>query len=148
MHEKHLIDKVLITLEVGDRTSLFILLGRDGTIHRKGNGSLTSELPLHMGISGQRHFDALMMTINEAIFNYTGVIRNPNPVGALSTLTLIFQGPREVDFSFRVIYGSDSEGPPQELIEILINAVKLTEAWYQEQLSMPVEKAKSWKFWK
>ncbi len=87
------------------------------------------------------------MTIEENKFNYTGVIKKPNRVGADCSLTVIFQGQGELDFSFRVIYGADSEGPPRELIEILINAVKLTESWYQEQLSQPVEKEKSWKFW-
>ena len=148
MYEKLLIDKVLITLEIGDKTCLFILLAKDGTIHRKGNGSPNQELPLHRGVSTQRHFDAFMMTINEAIFNYRGVINKPNRVGKDCTLTIIFQGPNEVDFSFRVIYGADSEGPPRELVEILINAVKITEGWYQEQLSAPQEKEKGWKFWK
>ena len=148
MHEKLLIDKVLITLEVGDKTSLFILLAKDGTIDRKGDGNLSSELPLHRGVSNQGHFEALMMTINEEIFSYSGVMRKTNRMGTDCTLTMIFQGPKEVDYSLRVIYGSESEGPPRELVEILINAVKLTEGWYQEQLSAPVEKEKSWKFWK
>jgi hypothetical protein len=148
MHEKLLIDKVLITLEVGERTSLFILLGKDGTIHRKGDGSVIGELPLHQGFSNQGHFDALMMTVNEGIFNYCGVMRKADRRGKDCSLTIIFQGQKEVDFSFRVIYGADSEGPPHELVEILINAVKITEGWYQEQLSAPVEKERGWKFWK
>jgi hypothetical protein len=149
MYQKHLVDKVLITLEVGEKTGLFILLTKDGTINRKGDGSVTHDLPLHRGTSNQRHFDALMMTINESIFGYCGIIKQPNRLGTESSLTIIFQGPNDVDFSFRVIYGADSEGPPRELVEILVNAVKLTEGWYQEQLSAPVEKVKSgWKFWK
>ena len=148
MYQKHLIDKALVTLEVGEKTALFILLAKDGTIHRKGDGNTAHELPLHRGVSNQRHFDALMMTIDESIFNYCGVIRKPDRVGADCSLTIIFQGPNDVDFSFRVIYGADSEGPPRELVEILINAVKITEGWYQEQLNAPVEKKKSWKFWK
>jgi len=148
MHEKLLIDKVLITLEVGEKTCLFILLGKDGTLHRKGDGNPAHELPLQRGHSTQRHFDAFMMTVNEGIFMYSGVLRLPNPVGTLCSLTIIFQGPNEVDFSFRVIYGADSDGPPRELVEILINAVKLTEGWYQEQLTEPVEEKKGWKFWK
>ena len=148
MHEKLLVDKVLITLEVGNSTSLFILLGKDGTIHRKGDGSPTSELPLQQGVSNQRHFDALMMTINEEMFNYCGVMKKPDRMGTDCCLTIIFQGQKEVDFSFRVIYGADSEGPPRELVNILINAVKITEGWYQEQLSVAVEQKKSWMFWK
>src|ERR1019366_6810060 len=106
MYVKHLINKVLITLEVGDKTSLFILLAKDGNIHRKGNGNPDkNDLPLLMGISHQGHFDALMMTINEDIFSYAGVIKQPNIVGKECRLTLIFQGPNEIDYSFRVIYG-------------------------------------------
>ena len=148
MYEKLLIDKVLITLEVGDKTCLFILLGKDGTIHRKGNGSPAGDLPLHRGVSTQKHFDAFMMTVNEAVFAYKGVIKQPNRIGTECSLTIIFQGPDDVDFSFRVIYGADSEGPPRELVEILINAVKITEGWYQEQLNEPQVEKKSWKFWK
>ena len=148
MYQKHLIDKALLTLDVGDKTALFILLGKDGTINRKGDGSPVHDLPLHRGHSNQRHFDALMMTIDETIFNYTGVIKQPNRVGTECALTIIFQGKNELDFSFRAVYGADSDGPPRELTEILINAVKITEGWYQEQLSVPVEKERGWKFWK
>jgi hypothetical protein len=148
MHEKLLIDKVLITLEVGDKTCLFILLAKDGNIHRKGDGNPAHELALRRGHSNQRHFDAFMMTVNEGIFAYKGVIKLPNPIGTLCSLTIIFQGPNDVDFSFRVIYGADSDGPPRELVEVLINAVKITEGWYQEQMIEQAEEKKGWKFWK
>ena len=148
MYEKLLIDKVLITLEVGEKTCLFILLGKDGTINRKGDGNPSSDLPLHRDVSNQKHFDAFMMTVNEAIFAYKGLIKQPNRVGTECSLTIIFQGPNDVDFSFRVIYGADSEGPPRELVELLINAVKLTEDWYRQQLTEPQVEKKGWKFWK
>ncbi len=149
MYEKLLIDKVLITLEVGERTCLFILLGKDGTIHRKGDGNPAHDLALQRGVSTQKHFDAFMMTVNEGVFAYSGVRRQANILGEVCRLTIIFQGPDDIDFSFRVVYGADSEGPPGELVEILINAVKITESWYQEQLSqLPEEEKKGWKFWK
>ena len=145
---KHLIDKALITLEVGDRTALLVLVAQDGSIHRKGNGNPeNTDLMLVQGISHAGHFEALMMTIDESIFEHTGLIRLPNPVGRECRLSLIFQGKNDVDFSFRVIYGEDSAGPPQELAQILINAVKLTEGWYQEQLKPEAEK-KWWQVWK
>ena len=146
---KYLIDKVLITLEVGDRTALLILLAKDGSVHRKGNGNPErTDLSLVQAISHDGHFEALMMTINESIFQHTGVIRQPNPVGRECQLTLIFQGKNDADFSFRVIYGEESEGPPQELAQILINAVKLTEGWYQQQLKGEAGEKKWWQVWK
>ena len=149
MYVKHLINKVLITLEVGNKTSLFILLAKDGNIHRKGNGNPDkNELPLLMGISHQGHFDALMMTLNEDIFQYAGVINMPERVGNECRLTLIFQGPNEIDYSFRVVYGEQSDGPPRELAEILINAVKITDGWYNEQLTPAKGENKWWEVWK
>ena len=60
---KHLVDKVLITLEVGERTALLILVARDGSVHRKGNGNPdNAALVLAQGISNLGHFEALMMT--------------------------------------------------------------------------------------
>ena len=148
MYAKHLIDKVLITLEVGNQTALFILLEKAGVIHRKGNGSPhATELTLKEGVSQQGHFEALMMTVNENLFNYTGVINMPGRQGTECRLTLIFQGPEGIDYSFRVIYGAESEGPPQELAEILINAVKITDQWYQDNVAANEPGRKWWKPW-
>jgi hypothetical protein len=149
MHTKHLFDKVLITLEVGNKTTLLILLSKDGTIHRKGNGSAEVDLPLATGYSPDGHFEALMMTVDEQVFDYSGVLKMPERLGTECRLTIIFQGAREVDLSFRVVYGLESVGPPAELVQILINAVKLTEPWYMEQLQeQPKPEKKWWEVWK
>jgi hypothetical protein len=150
MPVKPLIDKVLITLEVEDKTSVLILLAKDGTITRKGDGSTGSDaLPLTQGVSPDGHFEALMMTVNEDIFPYAGVINQPAKAGRDCRLSIVFQGPNEVDYSFRVLYGEDSKGPPQELSQILINAVKITEPWYQQQIHPHrMEEKQWWQFWK
>ncbi len=146
---KHLIDKVLITLEVGDQTALLILLARDGSVHRKGNGSPdASNLRLAQAVSPDGHFEALMMTIDDSIFQHAGVIRAPNPQGRECRMSIVFQGKGGLDYSFRVIYGEKSDGPPQELAQILINAVKLTEDWYYKQLQPQAEEKKWWEVWK
>jgi hypothetical protein len=150
MSIKPLIDKVLITLEVEDKTSVLVLLAKDGTISRKGDGSLNhGSLPLCQGISNDGHFEALMTTVNEDIFPYVGVINNPLRAGRDCKLSIIFQGPNGVDYSFRVLYGEDAQGPPKELAQILINAVKITDPWYLEQLHTEKEEQKQWwQFWK
>lgn len=149
MRIKHLINKVLITLEADNKTLLFILLSKNGSIHRKGNGSADANLPLATGFSADGHFEALMMTVNERIFDYTGVLKMPNRQGRECSLTIIFQGANEIDFSYRVVYGDQSEGPPAELVQVLINAVKITDGWYYEQLNEQTgRKGKWWQFWK
>ncbi|MCS6934560.1 MAG: hypothetical protein NZM35_05345 [Chitinophagales bacterium] len=146
MYVKHLIDKILITLEVGGRTALFILLDKYGNIHRKGNGNPNDNTQsLQAGVSRQGHFDALMMTIDESIFQYAGVMRMPGIQGEECRLSIIFNGNNgEVDYGFRVVYGSESVGPPAELAQILINAVKITEPWYQEQLQNSTNEKRKW----
>jgi hypothetical protein len=147
---KPLIDKVLITLEVGDKTSVLILLAKDGTISRKGDGSTGNvDLPLIQGVSPDGHFEALMMTVSEDIFPYAGVINEPAKAGRDCRFSIVFQGPNEVDYSFRVLYGEDSKGPPLELSQILINAVKITEPWYRKQVRPQNQEAKQWwQFWR
>ncbi len=151
MFTKHLIDKVLITLEVGDKTPLFILLEKRGTVHRKGSGGTQgADLPLMQGISHDGHFEALMMTVDESIFQFAGVLKFPDRVGRECRLTIIFNSDNgEVDYSFRVVYGEESQGPPMELAQILINAVKITDPWYQRQITEAKEsEGKWWEFWK
>lgn len=149
MYIKHLLNKVLITLEVGNKTTLLILLSKDGTIHCKGNGSALENLPLATGYSSDGHFEALMMTVDEQVFDYSGVLKMPERLGTECQLTIIFQGAPELDLSFRVVYGAESIGPPAELVQILINAVKLTEPWYMEQLQeQPEPEKKWWAVWK
>jgi hypothetical protein len=137
------IDKALITLEVAERTTIFILLSRDGTIHRKGNGSLdSSHAPLMRGVSLEGQLEALMMTVHPGVYGLTGLIKNEERLGNECVLSIIFNGTKGEEYLCRVIYGDQSAGPPQELAEILLNAVKVTEPWYQEQLK--AESGKSW----
>ncbi|MBK7147806.1 MAG: hypothetical protein IPH78_03050 [Bacteroidetes bacterium] len=85
------IDKALITLEVAEKTTVFILLSRDGTIHRKGNGSIDStSTPLMRGVSQDGELDALMMTVHPGIFGLTGLIKNEERFGNECVLSIIF----------------------------------------------------------
>jgi hypothetical protein len=148
MAVKYLIDKVLITLEVAETTALLIALTKDGQIHRKGNGNVANTaLQLAQGFSSDGHFEALMMTVDESIFHYAGIINEPEKAGKECRLTIVFQGGNGLDYSFRVLYGEDSQGPPAELVKILVNAVAITEPWYQQQLN-PEPQKKWWQFWK
>lgn len=150
MYAKHLIDKVLITLEVGDSTALFILMEKNGAIHRKGNGNpQDTQLKAASGISRQGHFDAFMMTVEEGLFAHTGVVRMEPIAGIKSQLTIIFTGADGIDYAFRAVYGQDSQGPPAELVQLLVYAVKLTDEWYALQLQeQPEETAQEKKWWK
>jgi hypothetical protein len=150
MYTKHLIDKVLVMLEMGDKTALFVLLTKDGTIHRKGYGSKADDaLPVLEGISRVKHFEAMMMTVDENIFQMAGVYRSKTVIGTECKLTIVFNG-EGVDYGFRWVYGEESEGPPHELTDIVINAVKITDSWYGEMQQKNQEEGKKewWQVWK
>lgn len=143
------IDKALITLEVSGQNTIFILLCSDGTIHRKGSGKLNDITnPLVRGVSHAGHLEALMSTLDEDIFNYSGVIEKKPRAGNECALSIVLNGKRGEEFIYRVIYGDQSEGPPKELVDILLNAVKITDSWYKESLARDLNQKKWWQFWK
>ena len=92
---KNILNKVLITLDVADKTALLILLSKDGNIHRKGNGNANDTTQkLKQGFSPDGHFEALLMTIDEGIFNHTGVTKIPERLGRECVLTIVFDANR------------------------------------------------------
>jgi hypothetical protein len=50
------------------------------------------------------------------------------------------------EYPFEFWYGSDSEGPPQELGQFVAAAVELTNPWFEESRAKAGKGR--WKFWK
>ena len=158
MFIKHQLDKILVSLEVDSHDALLVVLSKNGDLVRRGNGSPGSKLPLLQGFSAQSHFDALMMTISEDTFNYVGLYEQQPMLGRTCKLMIVCNGPGDAEAGFKVLYGEDSHGPPKELVEIVINAVKITDPWYTEEQQKLLEVSPSlnekqmlkkwWEVWK
>ena len=160
MSYKDKLDKCLVSLDVGDHNALFIIMAKDGTICRKGNGNPDKEMEMLKGVSDLQHFEAYMMTVDENWFMFSGAFEQKPMVGRLCKLLVVFSGPGGEEAGFKCLYGEDSQGPPKEVAEMLINAVKLTEGWYEEEraklkvqpfisaIQTPKEETKWWEFWK
>ena len=161
MSYKDKLDKCLVSLDVGDHNALFILMAKDGTICRKGNGNPATDMEMLKGSSDLGHYEAYMMTINEDWFMFSGAIEQAPMSGALCKLLIVFSGPGGEEAGFKCTYGQDSQGPPREVAEMLINAVKLTDPWYNEereklkiqplifaQQAPAAPRDKWWQFWK
>jgi hypothetical protein len=165
MSYKDKLDKCLVSLDVGDHNALFIVLAKDGTICRKGNGNPAANLEMLKGASDLQHYEAYMMTINEDWFQFSGAFEQTPIVGRVCKMLVVFSGPDGEEAGFKVNYGEDSQGPPKEIAEMVINAVKLTEGWYQGERDklkvqpQPIisavpqevpeaESRKWWEFWK
>ncbi len=163
MSYKDKLDKCLISLDIADRNALFIVMAKDGTICRGGNGNPDAHLELLKGNSDLEHFQAFMMTVDENWFMFSGAFEQAPYEGRLCKLLVVFSGEGGEEAGFKVTYGEDSVGPPKEIAEMLINAVKLTEGWYDEERTklkeqpmvhangkalVPGEDARWWQFWK
>ena len=135
MSYKNKLDNCLVSLDVGEKNALFIVLMKDGTICRRGNGNPDKEMELLKGYSTLQHYQAFMMTVDEGLFRYSGVFEQTPIVGRPCKMMIVFSGPDGEEAGFKVNYGEDSQGPPREIAELLINAVKITDPWYEEELS-------------
>jgi hypothetical protein len=140
MNYKDKLDNCLVSLDVGEKNALLIVLAADGTICRRGNGNPDKELPLLKGQSDLEHYRAFMMTVHEELFQFSGVFDQTPIVGSPCKMMIVFSGPDGEEAGFKCTYGLDSQGPPREIVEMLVNAVKITDPWYErerEKLSGP-----------
>lgn len=135
MSFKDKLDNCLVSLDVGNKNALFIVLAKDGTICRRGNGNPNKDFELLKGTSDLEHFQAFMMTVNEDILQFSGFFEQTPIIGRPCKLMIVFSGPHGEEAGFKVEYGEDSQGPPADIVEMLINAVKLTDPWYEEELA-------------
>ena len=135
MSYKDKLDNCLVSLDVGEKSALFIVLAADGTICRRGNGNPDKELPLLKGQSDLKHYQAFMMTIHEEHFQFSGFFEQTPIMGRPCKLMVVFTGPGGEEAGFKVNYGEDSLGPPREIVEMLINAVKITDPWYDQEIA-------------
>ena len=128
------INAVNITLETGDEQSLFILLAADGSINRMGTGEIeNTDRNLFLGVVNEPLFDQLMGYLNDEMLDYMGGYETPDSQGVPCTLMigLSFDNGEENGFGFK--YGSESTGPPHELVEFVMAAIELTDPWFEDQ---------------
>lgn len=134
MSIKSQIDQVFIKWTVAGKQLLLINLNKSGAISRAGDGSKENMKRFFLGRTEPSTFEAFMTKIDEALFEMTGRYELPSPKGDISVLTVSFTG-ENLDTGFEFRYGVDSEGPPEEFIEIVEHALVITHSWWEEQLS-------------
>ncbi len=130
---KEKIDTAVIALETAGRLNLFVLLSKDGTVNRRGEGSMVSEDDnTYVGKSEDPLFDRFMESVPEEILSHAGTYSQADPQGELCKLTLGLRSP-DGTIGFEFNFGSRSDGPPDEIRALLQLAADLTDDWYAEQ---------------
>jgi hypothetical protein len=131
---KENIAHVIVTLDVGGKPALFVLLSEDGSINRMGTGSPSnSDHDLYIGAGQAALFADFMRRVPEEIFPYRGRYEIPGRSGAECTLAIRFATRNDETVSFEFLYGTESEGPPQEIRDVAMAAVEVTDCWYEKQ---------------
>jgi hypothetical protein len=127
---------VTISLYVGGAQSLFILLADDGTINRSGTGTRRNkDKTLFIKREKENFFQDLMKCVPEDWSKLKGIYKTdiPDKKGANCELQIIFKDKANKDYGFVVLYGSKSYGPAQDIYEIVVKAVEITDPWFNEQ---------------
>ena len=144
---KEEIKAVHIRLDAGrENTILSILLAADGSVNRMGNGRLSNtDKDLYIGAGQEQLFRDFISRIPDDLLGYAGRYDLPEPRGLPCKLTLLFAGQDESGAGFEFRYGSESQGPPAEIQQLLIAAVEITDGWLQAQQSRTQKRW--WKPW-
>ena len=124
----------LITLLYGDEQILVVLLDKAGSINRLGDGTPSqADKTLYIGVVREPLFDELMEVAPDPIFRYAGrmEVRERRGVECLLTEAFFHKDGRVIPFE--VLYGSESQGPPSELVTIVKHAIELTDPWWYDQ---------------
>ncbi|HUU01027.1 MAG TPA: hypothetical protein VM425_06270 [Myxococcota bacterium] len=138
---KEEIDAVVINQEVDGQPSLFLLLANDGTVNRIGTGAANNkEKALFIGQTPDELFLRFMDQVDEAIFQNAGVYKHADPKGVLCKLELAFRRPGG-PLGFEFHFGTESEGPPEEISALVRQAIELTEPWYEAQKQQAADEA-------
>jgi hypothetical protein len=132
---KEEIKAVHIRLDAGrENTILSILLASDGSINRMGNGRLRdNDKDLYIGAGQEQLFRDFISRMPGDLLAYAGRYEMPEPQGLPCKLTLLFAGPGDTGVGFEFHYGSESQGPPTEIRELITAAVEITDGWLEAQ---------------
>ena len=144
------LDHLFVEMKIAGKQSLLILLHKDGTINRTGNGTIHIDKNLFIGVTDTagilQELTGLITTDFEGALNK--VFDLPEKKGDVCSLEIAMAEGKETK-GIKFIYGTKSVGPPQEIKDFVLRAVALTDPWYlQQQKAVPQPAKKWWQFWK
>jgi hypothetical protein len=123
-----------IDLDVAGKAALFILLGEDGSINRMGRGTAeTADGELFIGKTDPAIFQSVRSHLTKGMLRSLGQgYEMPTPRGETCKLTITFKFKDGSSNGMGFLYGSESDGPPQDVAEFVTSAVAQTDPWYEE----------------
>ena len=134
MFTREEVSGIFITIHIDDEQVLFILLDASGTVNRLGTGAEDNvEKQLFIEQSSSEMFEALKSGILPETAQWDGGYSASEPKGKPCRLTVGFMNGDGRESACMFEYGSESQGPPPELCDLVMAAVEITNPWYEEQ---------------
>ena len=123
-----------IDLDVAEKPVLFVMLGEDGSINRMGRGTAeTADGELFIGKTDPAIFHSVRSHLTKGMLKSLGQgYQMPATRGASCKLTITFKFKDGSSGGMAFLYGSESDGPPQDVAEFVTTAVAQTDPWYEE----------------
>lgn len=128
------IEKFRIDLLSNEQSALSLLICRDGTLGRQGNGVLPADTASVMGKSDGQIFSTLISLLDEQVLPYADVYDHPNKAGIPITCSVVFQGKETEVAIFEFRFGSETPDVGELLPyfdSFIAQAVALTDSWYE-----------------
>jgi hypothetical protein len=114
-----------------------ILLGSDGFINRMGTGSEHRlEKAMFIGKTPSDAFNEVARYSKPVIKRWIGALGDPTLEGIICILRVGFQTANGEELMSLWQYGTDSQGPPPEVMQLVATAIRATNPWYEEQKTM------------
>lgn len=125
---------VFIAMHVDDEQVLFILLAADGAVNRMGTGAENNEeKQFFIAQSTPEMFETLKSRIQPETAQWDGGYADPERKGKTCRLTIGFMNADGKESGCTFEYGSESQGPPTDLCDLVMAAIEITDPWYEEQ---------------
>lgn len=143
MLSKAEIEHVHISLTVNDEQVLALRFSQNGTLNRMGDGGDDPKMRLmFMKRVEEPVFDHLIEGLSVELLALVGRYTYPEPKGDLTQLVITLEGGENEETGFEFVYGSDSTGPPEEIIDFVEYAVELSDPYWEEYLSRKLQSSK------
>lgn len=130
------IQKFRIDIVSGGESALSMMLDRDGTLGRQGNGTLPADKASVLGISDGSIFNSLIGMLDDRVFPHADVYDHPNKSGVPITYSIVFLDRYEDTAVFEFRFGSETPDVGELLPffdGFITQAVALSDNWYAEE---------------
>lgn len=133
--KKDQVEQIRIEVKADGQSALSMLIHKDGTLNRQGNGSLPPVKLAAIGMTDGSVFRQLMTDLDENIFEHAGIYDHPDKRGQQLNYSVVFLGqkPNLKVFEFRV--GSETKNVGNVLPyldQFISKAAILTNEWYDK----------------